>query len=58
MATAESNNAPENTPDAANPRKRKVMLLGLVALIVLGGLGSLPGTNSTDAGIKAPTTPM
>ncbi|AZC51608.1 efflux RND transporter periplasmic adaptor subunit [Pseudomonas chlororaphis] len=39
MATAESNNAPENTPDAANPRKRKVMLLGLVALIVLGGLG-------------------
>ncbi|WP_372437296.1 efflux RND transporter periplasmic adaptor subunit [Pseudomonas chlororaphis subsp. aureofaciens] len=39
MATAETNNAPENTPDAANPRKRKVMLLGLVALIVLGGLG-------------------
>ncbi|AVO59963.1 MULTISPECIES: efflux RND transporter periplasmic adaptor subunit [Pseudomonas] len=39
MATAESNNAPENTPDAANPHKRKVMLLGLVALIVLGGLG-------------------
>ncbi|AZC32099.1 efflux RND transporter periplasmic adaptor subunit [Pseudomonas chlororaphis] len=39
MATAESNNAPENTSDAANPRKRKVMLLGLVALIVLGGLG-------------------
>ncbi|AZE49757.1 Multidrug efflux system EmrAB-OMF, membrane fusion component EmrA [Pseudomonas chlororaphis] len=39
MATAETNNAPENTPDTANPRKRKVMLLGLVALIVLGGLG-------------------
>ncbi|AZD30595.1 efflux RND transporter periplasmic adaptor subunit [Pseudomonas chlororaphis] len=39
MATAETNNAPENTPDVANPRKRKVMLLGLVALIVLGGLG-------------------
>ncbi|AZD49384.1 secretion protein HlyD [Pseudomonas chlororaphis subsp. aurantiaca] len=39
MATVESNNAPENTPDSANPRKRKVMLLGLVALIVLGGLG-------------------
>ncbi|AZD23207.1 Multidrug efflux system EmrAB-OMF, membrane fusion component EmrA [Pseudomonas chlororaphis subsp. aurantiaca] len=39
MATVESNNAPKNTPDSANPRKRKVMLLGLVALIVLGGLG-------------------
>ncbi|QQZ40116.1 HlyD family efflux transporter periplasmic adaptor subunit [Pseudomonas sp. SK3(2021)] len=39
MATAETNNAPENTPDTANPRKRKLMLLGLVALIVLGGLG-------------------
>ncbi|AZD80509.1 efflux RND transporter periplasmic adaptor subunit [Pseudomonas chlororaphis] len=39
MATVESNNAPENTPDSANPRKRKVMLLGLVALIVLCGLG-------------------
>ncbi|AZD87217.1 efflux RND transporter periplasmic adaptor subunit [Pseudomonas chlororaphis] len=39
MATVETNNAPENTPDSANPRKRKVMLLGLVALIVLGGLG-------------------
>ncbi|WDG52563.1 efflux RND transporter periplasmic adaptor subunit [Pseudomonas chlororaphis] len=39
MATVETNNAPENTPDTANPRKRKVMLLGLVALIVLGGLG-------------------
>ncbi|QLL11273.1 HlyD family efflux transporter periplasmic adaptor subunit [Pseudomonas chlororaphis] len=39
MATAETNNAPENTPDTVNPRKRKVMLLGLVALIVLGGLG-------------------
>lgn len=58
MATVETNNAPENTPDTANPRKRKVMLLGLVALIVLGGLGSLPGMNSTDAGTKAPTTPM
>ncbi|AZD09245.1 Multidrug efflux system EmrAB-OMF, membrane fusion component EmrA [Pseudomonas chlororaphis] len=39
MATAATNNVPENTPDTANPRKRKVMLLGLVALIVLGGLG-------------------
>ncbi|AJO79499.1 MULTISPECIES: efflux RND transporter periplasmic adaptor subunit [Pseudomonas] len=39
MATAETNNAPENTPDTANPRKRKVMLLGLAALVVLGGLG-------------------
>ncbi|POA65615.1 efflux RND transporter periplasmic adaptor subunit [Pseudomonas sp. GW531-T4] len=39
MATVETNNAPENTPDSANPRKRKVMLLGLVALIALGGLG-------------------
>ncbi|PMY38440.1 EmrA/EmrK family multidrug efflux transporter periplasmic adaptor subunit [Pseudomonas sp. GW456-L14] len=39
MATVETNNAPENTQDTANPRKRKVMLLGLVALIVLGGLG-------------------
>lgn len=39
MATAETNNAPENTPDTANPRKRKVMLLGLAALVVLGGVG-------------------
>ncbi|WJV25277.1 MULTISPECIES: efflux RND transporter periplasmic adaptor subunit [Pseudomonas] len=39
MATVETNNAPENTSDSANPRKRKVMLLGLVALIALGGLG-------------------
>ncbi|SDZ52333.1 HlyD family efflux transporter periplasmic adaptor subunit [Pseudomonas sp. NFIX28] len=39
MATAETDNAPDNTADTANPRKRKVMLLGLAALVVLGGLG-------------------
>ncbi|OLF53097.1 efflux RND transporter periplasmic adaptor subunit [Pseudomonas chlororaphis] len=39
MATADTNNAAENTADTANPRKRKLMLLGLVALIALGGLG-------------------
>ncbi|MBC2656500.1 HlyD family efflux transporter periplasmic adaptor subunit [Pseudomonas sp. MSSRFD41] len=38
MATADTQNTP-STPDTANPRKRKVMLLGLAAIVVLGGLG-------------------
>lgn len=38
MATADTQ-ATENTPDAGNSRKRKVMLLGLTAIVILGGLG-------------------
>ncbi|MFK3793930.1 efflux RND transporter periplasmic adaptor subunit [Pseudomonas piscis] len=38
MATADTQNT-QNTPDNANPRKRKIMLLGLAAIVVLGGLG-------------------
>jgi len=38
MATADTQ-ATENTQDASNSRKRKVMLLGLAAIVVLGGLG-------------------
>ncbi|WMN15745.1 HlyD family efflux transporter periplasmic adaptor subunit [Pseudomonas piscis] len=38
MATADTQNTP-STPDNANPRKRKIMLLGLAAIVVLGGLG-------------------
>ncbi|MCO7613727.1 HlyD family efflux transporter periplasmic adaptor subunit [Pseudomonas protegens] len=38
MATADTQTT-ENTPDAAQSRKRKVMLLGLTALVILGGLG-------------------
>ncbi|MGC5703718.1 HlyD family efflux transporter periplasmic adaptor subunit [Pseudomonas sp. NFXW11] len=38
MATADTQ-TPGNTPDAANSRKRKVMLLGLTAIVILGGLG-------------------
>jgi len=37
MATAESNNA-TGTPDN-NPRKRKVMLVGLVLIVILGVVG-------------------
>ncbi|WP_031320146.1 HlyD family efflux transporter periplasmic adaptor subunit [Pseudomonas piscis] len=44
MATADTQNTQNtqntpSTPDNANPRKRKVMLLGLAAIVVLGGLG-------------------
>ncbi|BAQ75732.1 multidrug resistance protein [Pseudomonas sp. Os17] len=38
MATADTHTT-ENTPDGAQSRKRKVMLLGLTALVILGGLG-------------------
>ncbi|MDP9525715.1 HlyD family efflux transporter periplasmic adaptor subunit [Pseudomonas protegens] len=38
MATADTQTT-ENTLDAAQSRKRKVMLLGLTALVILGGLG-------------------
>ncbi|MCO7569295.1 HlyD family efflux transporter periplasmic adaptor subunit [Pseudomonas chlororaphis] len=38
MATADTQTT-ENTPDAAQSRKRKVMLLGLTVLVILGGLG-------------------
>ncbi|MGZ0783109.1 EmrA/EmrK family multidrug efflux transporter periplasmic adaptor subunit [Pseudomonas sp. TKO26] len=38
MATADTQTT-ENTPDTAQSRKRKVMLLGLTALVILGGLG-------------------
>ncbi|NBF09903.1 efflux RND transporter periplasmic adaptor subunit [Pseudomonas sp. Fl4BN1] len=38
MATADTQ-VTENTPDAGNSRKRKVMLLGLAAIVILGGLG-------------------
>ncbi len=38
MATADTQTS-ANTPDNANPRKRKVMLLGLAVIVVLGGLG-------------------
>ncbi|MHC8366335.1 HlyD family secretion protein [Pseudomonas sp. ZT5P21] len=39
MATAENTQAPDNTPDIGNPRKRKVMLAGLAILVVLAGVG-------------------
>jgi membrane fusion protein (multidrug efflux system) len=38
MATADTQTA-ENTQDAGNSRKRKVMLLGLVLIVILGGVG-------------------
>lgn len=38
MATADTQTT-ENTPDTGNSRKRKVMLLGLTAIVILGGLG-------------------
>ncbi|WP_347901060.1 HlyD family efflux transporter periplasmic adaptor subunit [Pseudomonas purpurea] len=37
MATAEHNSTPENTQDTGNPGKRKVMLLVLAVLVILGG---------------------
>lgn len=38
MANADIQNT-TSTPDNANPRKRKMMLLGLTAIVILGGLG-------------------
>ncbi|MCK9815631.1 HlyD family secretion protein [Pseudomonas chlororaphis] len=38
MATADTQTA-ENTQDAGNSRKRKVMLLGLALIVILGGVG-------------------
>lgn len=38
MANADTQNT-ASTPDNANPRKRKMMLLGLTAIVILGGLG-------------------
>ncbi|MBC8999930.1 MULTISPECIES: efflux RND transporter periplasmic adaptor subunit [unclassified Pseudomonas] len=35
MATAENTQAPDNTPDTGNPRKRKVMLLVLAVIVLL-----------------------
>ncbi|MBK5542330.1 HlyD family efflux transporter periplasmic adaptor subunit [Pseudomonas sp. TH05] len=39
MATAETNQTSENTPDTSNPRKRKIMLLILALIVILGGIG-------------------
>src|SRR3546814_15108981 len=39
MATAETTQPSETTQDSNNPRKRKLMLLGLALIVVLGGLG-------------------
>lgn len=39
MATAASENAPENSKKDTNPRKRKLLLLGLALIVVLAGLG-------------------
>lgn len=39
MATAASENAPENSKKDPNPRKRKMLLLGLALIVILGGLG-------------------
>ncbi|EPL10565.1 efflux RND transporter periplasmic adaptor subunit [Pseudomonas sp. CF161] len=39
MATAETNQTSENTPDTSNPRKRKIMLLVLALIVILGGIG-------------------
>ncbi|MFW0753820.1 efflux RND transporter periplasmic adaptor subunit [Pseudomonas sp. H11T01] len=39
MATEETINTTENTQDAGNSRKRKVMLLVLAVIVVLGGMG-------------------
>lgn len=38
MATAENTQAPDNSPDTGNPRKRKVMLVVLAIVVVLAGL--------------------
>ncbi|AVU77703.1 Membrane fusion component of tripartite multidrug resistance system [Pseudomonas sp. E141] len=39
MATAETTQPSETAQDSSNPRKRKLMLLGLALIVVLGGLG-------------------
>lgn len=39
MATAENTQAQDNTPDTGNPRKRKVMLLGLAVVVLLAIAG-------------------
>jgi len=39
MATAENTQAPDNTPDTSNPRKRKVMLVILAIVVILAGVG-------------------
>jgi len=39
MATAETNQTSDNTPDTSNPRKRKIMLLVLALIVILGGIG-------------------
>ncbi|SFH48776.1 efflux RND transporter periplasmic adaptor subunit [Pseudomonas sp. NFACC45] len=41
MATAETPQPSEIAQDSSNPRKRKLMLLGLALIVVLGGLGVL-----------------
>ena len=43
MATEQTSNPAENPQDAGNLRKRKVMLLALSVIVILGGLGSIPG---------------
>lgn len=39
MATAETTQAPDNTQDTSNPRKRKVMLVLLAIVVILAGVG-------------------
>ncbi|MCQ6259415.1 efflux RND transporter periplasmic adaptor subunit [Pseudomonas sp. Q11] len=39
MATAETTQPSETAQDSSNPHKRKLMLLGLALIVVLGGLG-------------------
>lgn len=39
MAIAETTQPSETAQDSSNPRKRKLMLLGLALIVVLGGLG-------------------
>jgi membrane fusion protein (multidrug efflux system) len=39
MATADTTQAPDNTPDAGNPRKRKIMLVVLAIVVILAGVG-------------------
>ncbi|WP_244902329.1 hypothetical protein [Pseudomonas gessardii] len=39
MATAQTNNTAEPQPNDSNPRQRKVLLLGLALLVVLGVVG-------------------
>ncbi len=39
MATAENSNATQQPKDDSNPRKRKVMLIGLALIVILGSVG-------------------